>query len=71
MNSLNKTEWKTDLELYDVSTQYDSELRLVYSVFHADENLLSTVKCGDIIALLRVKVSGTIVDLERSGSQED
>ncbi|KAK0392408.1 hypothetical protein NLU13_1903 [Sarocladium strictum] len=49
-------QWKADIEIYDLSMQYDAELKLLYSVFHKNQQMLSGIQCGDVIVLLHAKV---------------
>lgn len=59
MQLLTITEWKADIEIYDLSMQYDAELKLLYSVFHKNQQMLSGIQCGDVIVLLHAKVSSS------------
>jgi hypothetical protein len=62
-SALTVPEWKADVELFDISTQFDTEFNLVYSIFHNDQDFLSDIECGDVIVILHAKVNALIVPL--------
>lgn len=54
---LTSAEWKSEVEIYDFSTQYDTELRLVFNIFqNPGTNVLEDIHPGDVIVLLKAKV---------------